>query len=105
MRPWVSATSAFASVVITVKVGALTAMLNWDRALPLQARSPRAERVEVPVRVIWGDRDPWRGQGVAEASLALCERGEGFHLADATHWVQHDKPAEVNRLMIEFLSA
>src|SRR3954468_3816934 len=85
--------------------GALTAMLNWDRALPLQARSPRAERVEVPVRVIWGDRDPWLEQGVAEASLALCERGEVFHLADATHWVQHDKPAEVNRLMIEFLSA
>ena len=85
--------------------GALTAMLNWYRALPLQARSPRAERVEVPVRVIWGDRDPWLEQGVAEASLALCECGEVFHLADATHWVQHDKPAEVNRLMIEFLSA
>ena len=35
---------------------------------------------------------------------ALCERGEVFHLPDATHWVQHDKPDEVNRLMVEFLS-
>jgi len=85
--------------------GALTAMLNWYRALRLQTRSPRAERVAVPVRVIWGDRDPWLERGVAEASLALCERGEVFHLADATHWVHHDKPAEVNRLMIESLSA
>ena len=84
--------------------GALTAMLNWYRALPLQARSLRAERIRVPVRVIWGDRDPWLQRGIAEASLALCERGEVFHLPDATHWVQHDKPAEVNRLMVEFLS-
>ena len=84
--------------------GALTAMLNWYRALPLQARSLRAERITVPVRVIWGDRDPWLQRGIAEASLALCERGEVFHLSDATHWVQHDKPDEVNRLMVEFLS-
>src|SRR4051794_6839550 len=30
--------------------------------------------------------------------------GEVFHLPDATHWVQHDKPDDVNRLMVEFLS-
>ena len=87
--------------------GALTAMLNWYRAIPLQGRSPRsqAERVDVPVRVIWGDRDPWLERGIAEASVAQCECGEVFHLADATHWVQHDNPAEVNRLTIEFLGS
>ena len=79
-------------------------MLNWYRALRLQTRSPRA-RVEIPVRVIWGDRDPWLESAIAEAGVALCERGEVFHIADATHWVQHDKPAEVNRLMIPFLAA
>jgi pimeloyl-ACP methyl ester carboxylesterase len=55
--------------------------------------------------VIWGDRDPWLESAIAEAGVALCERGEVFHIADATHWVQHDKPAEVNRLMIPFLAA
>ena len=84
--------------------GALTAMLNWYRALPLQARSLRVERITVPVRVIWGDRDPWLQRGIAEASLALCERGEVCHLSDATHWVQHERPDEVNRFMIDFLS-
>src|SRR3954449_2636086 len=84
--------------------GALTAMLNWYRALRLQTRSPRV-RVEVPVRVIWGDRDPWLESAIAEAGVALSERSEVFHVADATHWVQHDKPAEVNRLMISFLAA
>ena len=84
--------------------GALTAMLKWYRALPLQARSLRAERIAVPVRVIWGDRDIALEPGLAEASLALCERGEVFHLSDATHWVQHERPAEVNRLMLAFLT-
>ena len=85
--------------------GALTAILNWYRALPLHPRAFRAERITVPVRVIWGDRDPGLQRGVAEASLALCERGEAFHLPDATRWVHHEKPDEVNRLMIEFLAA
>lgn len=84
--------------------GALTAILNWYRALPLRPRAFRAERIKVPVRVIWGDRDPGLERGVAEASLALCEHAEVFHLPDATHWVQHEKPDEVNRLMVEFLS-
>jgi len=84
--------------------GALTAMLNWYRALPRQARSLRAERITVPVRVIWGERDIALEPGLAERSLALCEHGEVFHLSDATHWVQHDKPAEVNRLLVEVLS-
>ena len=84
--------------------GALTAMLNWYRALPVQTPTRRAERVRVPVRVIWGDRDTALEPGLAEASVALCERGEVFHLPDATHWVQHDSPDEVNRLIVEFLS-
>jgi pimeloyl-ACP methyl ester carboxylesterase len=36
---------------------ALTAMLNWYRALPGYAGSTQTGRIRVPVRVIWGDRD------------------------------------------------
>ena len=83
--------------------GALTAMLNWYRALPLAAGSVRSTRVRAPVRVIWGDRDVYLERGLAKAGLALCDRGEAFHLADATHWVHHEEPETVNRLLIEFL--
>jgi epoxide hydrolase 4 len=84
--------------------GALTAMLNWYRALPLYARSPGPGRVRVPLRVIWGDRDAFLEPGLAEAGLASCDRGEAFHLAEATHWVQHEEPERVNRLLLEFLA-
>ncbi len=84
--------------------GALTAMLNWYRALPGRAGAPRAGRVRVPVRVIWGDRDAFLDRGLAEAGLALCDRGEAFHLPGATHWVQHEEPGRVNRLLVEFLA-
>jgi pimeloyl-ACP methyl ester carboxylesterase len=80
-------------------------MLNWYRALPRRVASLRAERIRVPVRVVWGDRDAALERGLAEAGLALCDTGEAFHLPDATHWVQHDEPERVNRLLVEFLAA
>jgi pimeloyl-ACP methyl ester carboxylesterase len=82
---------------------ALTAMLNWYRALRLYARSLPPEGMRVPLRVIWGDRDAFLEQGMVEAALRWCERGEAFHLPDATHWVQHEEPERVNELLIEFL--
>ena len=83
--------------------GALTAMLGWYRALRLYARSLPPERVRVPLRVVWGDRDAFLEPGLVEAGLRLCERGEAFHLPEATHWVQHEEPERVNRLLLEFL--
>jgi epoxide hydrolase 4 len=84
--------------------GALTAILNWYRALPMAAAgSVRPGRVRVPVRIIWGDRDAALESGLAEAGLALCDQGEAFHLPNATHWVQHEEPERVNRLLVEFL--
>ena len=84
--------------------GALTAMLNWYRALPAGTESVRSGRIRIPVRVIWGDRDAFLDSGLAEAGLALCDQGEAFHLAAATHWVQHDEAERVNQLLIEFLA-
>jgi pimeloyl-ACP methyl ester carboxylesterase len=85
--------------------GALTAMLNWYRALARRGAPPRPPRIRVPLRVVWGDRDPFLDRGLVEAGLALCDRGEAFHLPEATHWVQHEEPERVNRLLVEFLAA
>ena len=84
--------------------GALTAMLNWYRALRLRPASAAPGRIRAPVRVIWGDRDAFLDRGLAEAGAALCDQGEIFHLPEATHWLQHEEPAAVNRLLIDFLA-
>ncbi len=85
--------------------GALTAMLNWYRALPRHAGPSRPGRIRVPVRVVWGDRDTFLDRGLVEAGLALCDRGEAFHLSEATHWVQHEEPEAVNAALVDFLKA
>jgi pimeloyl-ACP methyl ester carboxylesterase len=84
--------------------GALTAMLNWYRALRLSASSTPATRIRVPVRVIWGDRDAFLDSGLAEAGAALCEDAEVIHLPEASHWLHHEEPQRVNRLLTEFLA-
>jgi pimeloyl-ACP methyl ester carboxylesterase len=84
--------------------GALRGMLNWYRALLRHRPAPTPERITVPVRIIWGDRDIALHRRLAEAGLALCDQGEAFHLPRATHWVQHDAPEEVNRLLLDFLT-
>lgn len=85
--------------------GAMTAMLNWYRALLRRNPATPATVVTPPVRIIWGDRDDVLERRLAEAALALCTQGEVFHLPDATHWVQHDSPGEVNELLLQFLDA
>ncbi|HEX2359392.1 MAG TPA: alpha/beta hydrolase [Solirubrobacterales bacterium] len=64
----------------------------------------RAQQLEVPTLVIWGERDPallvglTRGLGewIADLRVEL--------LADAGHWVPYERPDAVNRLIREFVS-
>jgi len=88
--------------------GALTATLNYYRALLRNPKGTRAllKRVEAPVLVIWGERDRFLNRGLAEPprlwvpNLLRVER-----LPDASHWVAEDRPLEVNTLLLDFLRA
>ena len=82
--------------------GAMTAMLNWYRAMALHPPEA-ANRIAVPVRVIWGDRDSALEPGLAEESASLCDNVEIVHLPEATHWLQHEEIERVNALLLEFL--
>ena len=84
--------------------GALTAMLNWYRALRL---APREEigRIEVPALVLWGDQDAALQRGLAEDSAALCEDVRVTHFADATHWLHHEEPDEVTTSLRDFIAS
>lgn len=87
--------------------GALSAMLGWYRAAARAAfqrpAGPRPRRITAETLIIWGEQDVALGVELAEQSLAYTERGRLVRLPDATHWVQHDCPAEVTRLLLDHL--
>jgi pimeloyl-ACP methyl ester carboxylesterase len=83
--------------------GALTGMLNWYRALRRRPRVPGA-RVTVPALLLWGERDRFLEKGLAEASLALCDRAEAVWFGTATHWVHLEEAEAVNRRLAGFLA-
>jgi pimeloyl-ACP methyl ester carboxylesterase len=96
--------------------GALTAMLNWYRASPVEvppldspAREPtfampEVPRLTMPVLVIWGMKDsallPCQIDGLDEyiADLTLVR------IADAGHFVPWEKPEAVTKAMLEWLA-
>jgi haloalkane dehalogenase len=53
-----------------------------------------------PVRIIFGDGDPWMTPGVAAKFHELFPNSELSVLPRARHYVQVDKPAEVARLIL-----
>lgn len=83
--------------------GAITAMLNWYRALRLP-REPAPEPVRPPVLVLWGERDTALEHGLAAESLRLCADGAVRYFPRATHWLQHEEPQGVNDALIGFLT-
>ena len=81
---------------------ALTGMINWYRALfRTRVRFPD-KTVCVPVRILWGERDAFLLPEMARESLRYCTNAELFTFADASHWLQHEEPARVSELLIDF---
>ncbi|MCX6217415.1 alpha/beta hydrolase [Spirosoma sp.] len=81
--------------------GAVTAMINWYRA---SLRKPPARRpsvrVTVPTLLIWGTRDKFLKQQMAQPSIDLCDNGRLVFLENASHWVQHEEAERVNELIL-----
>ena len=84
--------------------GALTAMLNWYRALTRSPQRLAASRIRVPMCVLWGDKDAALDAGLAEAGAALCDSVEVHHFAGATHWLHEEEPDAVNEILREVLA-
>jgi pimeloyl-ACP methyl ester carboxylesterase len=82
--------------------GALTAMINWYRALFRTRIKFQDKTVRVPTRILWGERDDFLLTEMAHESLRYCTSAELFTFANATHWLQHEEPARVSELLIDF---
>lgn len=85
--------------------GATTGMINWYRAA-IRYRVPFADRtVRVPARILWGERDKFLVPEMARESLRYCTNAELIPFPDASHWLQHDEPAKVSQILVEFFRA
>jgi len=84
------------------QAGAITSMINWYRALFRTRVKFQDKTVRVPTRILWGEHDNFLLAEMAHESLRYCTSAELFTFANATHWLQHEEPARVSELLIDF---
>jgi pimeloyl-ACP methyl ester carboxylesterase len=84
--------------------GALTAGLNWYRANGRVDRLLRYPPVAGPALGIWGRRDWALGERQMSGSGRYVRGEWRYEPMDGGHWLPLSRPAELNRLLVSFLS-
>ncbi len=77
--------------------------LNEDLLPTVRSRSrkiPELKEFRRPVRIIFGDADPYLNEGVARSFHQMFPTSDLFLLPGARHFVQMDEPKEVARLIL-----
>jgi pimeloyl-ACP methyl ester carboxylesterase len=80
--------------------GRLTAMLNYYRALKINA-TPLG-RITVPTLILWGMRDSFLGAHLADAGAGMCHDVRIVRFKDDTHWLHHEDPRQIVREIARF---
>ena len=86
--------------------GALTAMLNYYRALLRNFRKLRARgtrTIEVPTLMIWGEEDSALGKELTMGTERYVSNLTVKYLPNVSHWVQQEAPEAVNAIMKAWL--
>lgn len=94
--------------------GALTGGLNYYRAAQVGPptstdKAPAAfvagaAKVNVPTLVIWGERDTALLTGNLEGLDGYVPQLTIRRIPEGTHWVVHEKPADINKHIREFIA-
>ncbi|MFF0215949.1 alpha/beta fold hydrolase [Streptomyces vinaceus] len=85
--------------------GALTAALNWYRALP-EALTVPSGRIRVPTLYAWGDQDFALGRTAAEGTGAWIDSHYRFEVLEgAGHWLPDEHADRVDPLVLAHLAA
>lgn len=85
------------------KAGALTAMLNYYRALRERPTGGAPAQIAPSMLILWAGEDSFLERHVAEAGLALCDDGHLVVIDGASHWLHIEQPERVNAEIIGFL--
>jgi len=82
--------------------------LNEDLRATVRAGTEKMQRLREfrrPVRIIFGDADPYLNRGVAKTFHELFPTSDLYLLPGARHYVQLDEPEEVARLILSLPAA
>jgi pimeloyl-ACP methyl ester carboxylesterase len=94
----------------------LSGGVNYYRASPLHPPTgdhpgplklqlnPEDFRIKVPTRVIWGESDIALPKSLLNGLDQLVDDLKVERIPEGTHWIVHEQPERVNRLIRGFLS-
>jgi pimeloyl-ACP methyl ester carboxylesterase len=85
--------------------GALTAMIGWYRAMFRPSTHVGIRPIDAPVLVLWGEGDIHLGPALAAPPRDLVPNARLVMIPEASHWVQHDAPEQVNEELVAFLTS
>jgi pimeloyl-ACP methyl ester carboxylesterase len=92
-------------VRVLTQPGAMTAALNWYRALDREVVE-RMGPITTPTLFAWSTEDPALGRAAAEETATHVEGPYRFQVLEGVgHFVPEEAPAEINRLLLEHLAA
>ncbi|MCU1345411.1 MAG: putative hydrolase or acyltransferase of alpha/beta superfamily, partial [Acidimicrobiia bacterium] len=86
--------------------GALTAALNWYRAMPLTAGFAAVGRIRVPTLYMWGSNDGFLGAAAAHGTRRWIDGPYRYmELDGVSHWIPETEPTLVATALAEHFSA
>jgi pimeloyl-ACP methyl ester carboxylesterase len=97
------------AVELVKRPGALTAGINWYRANVPPASYLSEQRgglpaITCPSMLLWGLDDPYLTFELGRRAGEFVDAPFALHaLADTGHWIQQERPDEVNELLLAFL--
>jgi pimeloyl-ACP methyl ester carboxylesterase len=90
-------------VAVLSAPGALTAALNWYRAM---SSGPKVDPVDVPTTYVWSDGDVAIGRTAAEACANYVTGDYRFvELPGVTHWIPEQAPEQLSRAILDRIAA
>src|SRR6185437_8642711 len=90
-------------VAVLSAPGALTAALNWYRAM---SSSARVDPVGVPTTYVWSDGDVAIGRTAAEACAQFVTGDYRFlELPGITHWIPEQAPRELAAAVLDRIAS
>jgi|SRR5579883_1831808 pimeloyl-ACP methyl ester carboxylesterase len=83
--------------------GALTAMINWYRALSRTRPPIQTPIIDAPTLVIWAEDDKALGVELTHGLERYVRDLTIRYVPETSHWVQQERPELVNQYLLEFL--